>query len=220
MIKAVIFDMDGVIINSIPIWIEAEFILLGKRPVHPPLDFDTYTKQIKYPRITEELKREFSLKEAVEDLRQEKFKLIVDLYDKRQLKLIPGFRELIRLLNRHKIKTAIGTSAPELHLNWVLKRFKLEERFDYWISSYQTRHHKPYPDVYLKVAKKLKVKPKECIVIEDSPHGILAGKRAGMKVIALKHPYSTSQDVARADRVVKSLREINLKLINKLNKLE
>jgi len=216
MTKAVIFDMDGVMIDSIPIWVEAEFLFLGKRPVHIPLDFKSYMKEVKYPRWTRELKKEFKLKGTVEDLREEKFKIILDLYDQGRLKLIPGFRDLIRLLNGHKIKTAVGTSAPRVHLDWVVKNFKLEKRFDYWRSSYEDGKHKPYPDVYLKVARRLKVKPKHCIVIEDSPHGILAGKRAGMRVIALKHPYSTKKDVEKADVIVRSLREVNMKLIKRL----
>lgn len=217
MTKAVIFDMDGVIVDSIPIWVEAEFLFLGSRPVHPPLDFKAYMEEIRYPRYTGELKREFKLKGTVKDLREEKFKLIVDLYEKKKLKLIPGFRNLIKLLNKHKIKTAIGTSAPELHLDWVIKNFKLEKKFNYYLSSYKLGKHKPYPHVYLEVASRLKIEPKHCIVIEDSEHGIEAGRRAGMKVIALKHPYST-KEVARADKIVKSLKEIDMKLINNLTR--
>lgn len=215
MTKAIIFDMDGVIINSIPIWIESEFLFLGKVSAHPPLDFKSYMKEIKYPRWTRDLKKEFKLKGTVEDLREEKFKIILDLY-KRKLKLIPGFRDLIRLLNKHKFKTAIGTSAPQMHLDWVVKNFKLKNSFDYTLSSYKTKRHKPYPDVYLQVARRLKVEPKTCIVIEDSEYGIRAGKRAGMKVVALEHSYSTKKEVARADKVVRSLKEINIKLIENL----
>lgn len=218
MIKAVIFDMDGVVVDSIPIWMESEFILLGKKLRHPPLDFETYKKEVRYPQYTLDLKRKYKLKERLENLKGEKWQIVFDFYNQGKLKLIPGFNGLIRHLKKQQLKTALGTSAPQQHLDWIARRFNFAQYFEFWLSSEQLKKHKPEPDVFLAVAKKLKVQPQECIVIEDSPGGILAGKRAGMRVIALKHLYSTKKDVERADKVVKSLREINIKLINNLSK--
>ena len=204
MTQAFIFDLDGVIIDSIPLWSESELIILKRKPLKVPLDFEAYAKQMRfrYSYMMSELKEQHDIKDPIEKLRIERANIIKNLY-RRKLKLMPGFLTLVKRLRKQGYKLAIGTSTPPVIFSYVLQKFKLRQYFDYHLASMEINSHKPEPDVFIAVAQKLKIQPKECIVIEDSEHGILAAKRAGMRCIALRHPYTNAGDLKKADVVVK-----------------
>lgn len=205
MIKAVLFDMDGVLSNSEPHHVKAFKIFFKKKGI--PLS-KADVKDI-FGRFDDDIIRDLCQKKGVKcnvnKWYWEKRKLVVSLLKKMP---IPSFPDAIRLVKRvsKKYKVGIGTSSSREEVNIVLKKLGIREYFDKILGREDVKHHKPSPELYLKLAKKLKAKPSECVVIEDSIAGVTAAKRAGMKCIAVLNSFPKSK-LKKADLIVKSLND-------------
>jgi len=205
MIKAVLFDMDGVLSDSEPHHIRAfkevykrQSIILTKKDtsdIFGKLDED----------IIRDLCKKKNIKCDVKKWYWEKRKLVV--YYLKKLR-IPSFPDAIALVKRvaKKYKAGVGTSSSHEEIDIVLKRLGISGYFDVILGREDVRFHKPHPEIYLKLARKLKVKPSECVVIEDSIYGVEAAKRAGMKCIAVLNSFPASK-LKKADLIVKSLND-------------
>lgn len=197
--KAVIFDMDGVIVDSEAQWkaVEAEFFratVAGWKDEHND-------------RITglgvEDLHR-FLVKEY--DLTMGKVEFLAHC-DVSALKVYrdrvdcsEGFLELARHLKHRGIRTGIASSSPERWIKIVVERFELTPLLDTIVSADDVGGRtKPLPDIYLEAAARLDLPPGECLAIEDSSIGVLAAKRAGMKVAAFRTAHNEGQDLSGAD---------------------
>jgi HAD superfamily hydrolase (TIGR01509 family) len=214
MIKAVIFDMDGVIIDSEPIEsLSWEKILreYGKEPiinewglVHP-----VGTKAFDY------VMSKHGLVEDVEVIRNKKRKIYLELVLKNP-NLMPGFLKLLKELTKQKIKIAVASNRYEEHVALIIEKLGVSSSFNALIGFSPDIEVKPAPDIYLKAAKALGVDPKNCIAIEDSEPGVIAAKAAGMKAIAVPNRYTIYQDFSKADKIVKSLSEITMPTLEAL----
>jgi len=183
-IKAVIFDLDGTLIDSMWIWKEIDIEYLGKRGIAVP---DNLQKDIEGMSFTETamyFKKTFNLSETIDEIKTEWNEMAYDFY-KNKIMLKDGVKEFIRYLKSKDIKLGIGTSNSKELATEALKRHNIINYFDAIRTSCEVKKGKPFPDVFLKVAEDLKVKPEECLVFEDTYAGVLAAKRAGMKVIAI-----------------------------------
>ena len=221
MIKDIIFDMDVVIVYSEPLW-EKVFKQYLERIGITFLNDNDLTKihneQLlgkNWTEISKILKTKFhisgSCKKIVDDCMAEAIRIF-----NRELKIVPGAKTLIKLLYSHKYPLALASSTPHKVINYIINRYNLKKYFKVVISGVEVTQGKPHPAIFLKTAKKLKVKPKHCLVIEDSPSGAKAAKRSGMKCIVLKQPYTVYKHLKMADLVIKSLKDINLKTIKNL----
>ena len=211
-IKAVIFDMDGLLINSEVLWGETDTILLKKRGFKP-------TKELFLRRLgtgshgtLEIYFEEFGFKEDLELLTKERLGIFYDLLWKK-LQLMEGSEELIKNLYNNKITLAIATSGhtPEVLLE-IVKKLRLDSYFSVLVSGYQVSKHKPAPDIFLYAGKELGIESTKCLVFEDAPNGILAAKSAGMMAWGVSQN-SVAQEGLRkagADRVFSSLSEITV----------
>ena len=124
-----------------------------------------------------------------------------------KLKALPGVHEILRLCKTKQLKTAIATSADEIKMLINLKQIGLPaDDFDVRIFADMIRHKKPHPEVYLTAAKTLGMEPKECLVIEDAPSGLEAGRAAGMKCLALTTSFP-AEELTLADWIIKDLSE-------------
>lgn len=124
-----------------------------------------------------------------------------------KLKALPGVHEILRLCKTKQLKTAIATSADEIKMLINLKQIGLPaDDFDVRIFADTIRHKKPHPEVYLTAAKTLGMEPKECLVIEDAPSGLEAGRAAGMKCLALTTSFP-AEELTLADWIIKDLSE-------------
>ena len=132
-----------------------------------------------------------------------------------KLRPLPGSIELIESLNYNKFKLAIGSSGPPENVELLLKSLNIKQYFNIIITAADVKRSKPEPDVFLYAAKKLDISPQNCLVIEDAPAGILAAKKAGMKVIALTTTHKEEQ-LLGADKITKDLTNITLNNIIKL----
>lgn len=213
MIEAVIFDNEGVIIDTEGLWDRGQQEFLEKR------GFIYHREQIK-PLLTGRsvlegariLKERFKLPEKVEALANERIEIIKDVI-RREVDFIPGFLAFHQFLRNRNIKMAIATSMHEDLLEIAKDKLALHTLFQKHI--YSLVHvnfvSKPNPDIFLHAAKQLEVAPKNCVVIEDAPHGIRAAQRAKMKCIAIATTYSIDRlKKCNPNQIIKQFSEINL----------
>lgn len=182
---AVIFDMDGVLIDSEPLWkiaMERVFNSIGC-----PLKKEDFQKTVGL-RIDEVIQywfehigwNEKSPQEVESEIVQSMIKLIME-----HGKPLQGVVETLDYLNETGFKIGLATSSYSILIETVLTKLKIKEKFHFTHSAEHETFGKPHPAVYMTVANRLKVAPKKCLVVEDSLNGIIAGKAAGMKVVCI-----------------------------------
>jgi HAD superfamily hydrolase (TIGR01509 family) len=217
MIKAVIFDLDGLIADTEEIESKSFIRLLAEHGIEPKLRPNGLIHKIGGTNTYfEDFKKEYNLEDSVENIRDKKRAYFKEIIEKEGLLPYGGFLDLIQLLKEEKIIIALASNRSEPQVHLILEVLKVKHYFENIIGANEQRRRKPFPDVYLETAKAIGVKPGECIVIEDADVGIVAAKDAGMKVIAVPNIYTKDHDFSRADIVVGSLSEINLNLLESL----
>ncbi len=183
--KAVIFDMDGVLIDSEPLW------KIGMQKVFDKLGCNLTKKDFQKTvglRIDEVIEywfsvspwENYSVKEVETQIMSEMVRLIHENGDP-----LPGVRETIAFLREKGLKIGLATSSFQVLIEAVLNTLDLTDAFDFVHSAEHETYGKPHPAVYLTVAQNLEVSPLDCLVIEDSLTGIIAGKAARMTVAAI-----------------------------------
>lgn len=215
MIKAVLFDMDGVIIDSEPLHFEADEKLMTDLGYSVPDNYFASFIGISNPDMWKQVKDAFQMKESIDTLLELQKKINTQLLEDAVLEPIKGIRPLLESLKSNQIKTGIGSSSSTECIKQVVSKFNLNSHFDVLQSGEEVENGKPEPDVYLEVARRLNVMPHECVVIEDAHAGVNAAKKAGMFCIGYQNPNSGNQDLAKADWIVHSIEEIALSEINK-----
>ena len=221
MIKAIIFDMDGVIVDSEPLWYKTaeEHLKLFGRKLPRSRSFKRYVSTTLRGRtqqyVIKILRSKFGVTGSAKKIINDRVNILLKIFDK-GLKAVPGALALINYLHQRNYKLLMASSSPRRVVNYVVKKYKLNKYFQKTVSGDDFQHSKPHPQIFLESAKLLREKPANVLVIEDSYSGIKAAKRAGMKCIGLKQPYTAYQYLKKADLVVKSLKGIDLKTIKEL----
>lgn len=212
MLKAVIFDMDGVITDTVP----QHFLAWKKFFNNEGLKFTRkdYDQKVNgVPRkagiinIMGKLPAK-KLNELMEK-KQEIFKKIIAYNPP---KIFPDFLTFAAKLKKVKIKIAAASSSK--NTEFILKKIKIYNKFDTVVTGYDYQKLKPNPEIFLVTAKRLKVKPKDCVVFEDAVLGVEAGKNAKMKVVGFAS--GNIKDVKKADIIIKSFKNLSVKKINNL----
>lgn len=213
MLKAVIFDMDGVLIDSEPIHFESDVNVLKR--FNKELSFDFYKKYIGTTmyEIWKNIKQEYDLSLSMEELIKladiEKEKIIKET----GYREIKGVANLVKDIYQSKYLLAVASSSPNEYIVNATTSIKLYDLFNEIVSGALLDNPKPSPDIFLYTAKLLGVNPEECMVIEDSTNGINAAKAAGMICIGFKNPNSGDQDLSNADCVIDSFEHIGAKFL-------
>lgn len=214
--KAVIFDMDGVIIDSEPIYNGIHEKMLRDFGVKEILDVPEDYTGMTNSAVFKIVREKYNLKQTVEEISAYQQKVILEEFSRLEDEPIDGIRDLLALLKEQQIKTAIASSSARKLIETVVKKFNLMAFFDVIVSGEEVPAGKPAPDVFLEAARQLHVSPEDCLVIEDSKNGTIAAKAAGMSCIGFKNPNSGNQDLSRADNVVLSIRDIHKTLSDPL----
>lgn len=203
--KAVIFDMDGVIVDTEPLSDQHNIHFLSQLGITLPADFNDKfrgRKTIDFCRgLIEQFKLDKSLDELVIEMRESHFKFVLT---HPELKLIEGIENLIKKVHKKKLKLAVASSANPKRVNAILDLFKLKEYLQTIVSGDDVKRGKPDPEIFLTAASRLKVKPHMCVVIEDSENGAVATKSAGMKCIGFAGMSHNKSDLSKADLVIKN----------------
>lgn len=214
--KAVIFDMDGVIIDSEPVYNGIHEKMLRDFGVKEILDVPEDYTGMTNSAVFKIVREKYNLKQTVEEISAYQLKVILEEFSRLEDEPIDGIRDLLALLKEQQIKTAIASSSARKLIETVVKKFNLMAFFDVIVSGEEVPAGKPAPDVFLEAARQLHVSPEDCLVIEDSKNGTIAAKAAGMSCIGFKNPNSGNQDLSRADNVVLSIRDIHKTLSDPL----
>ena len=215
MIKAVIFDFDGVVADTEPIHRKSFNMTLKQLGITIPrkLYKEKYVG-LGSLSIMEDVFRTHNIKRNAKLWVEKRMVVFRKLVRKGEVEPVKGFMKFNKLLNKLGMKKIIASGGYRKNVLAVLKCLKLDRDFQF-ISREDVEKRKPDPAAFLLAAKRLGLKPSECIVFEDSPYGVEAARRAGMKCVAL----TTSLDRSYFRRncvVVKDFREVNLKLLHRL----
>jgi mannitol-1-/sugar-/sorbitol-6-/2-deoxyglucose-6-phosphatase len=184
-IKAVLFDMDGVLINSEGLWRKAMISGFAEEGI-PLTESDCRkTMGMRFPEVVSLwLSRFSSLNINAGVLENRVIELLLQKIEA-DGEIIQGIPSIIDICNKHQIKKGVATSSSHLLMRAVLNKLGIISEFQATVSAEFMEHGKPHPEVFLKCAEELDVSPDDCIVIEDSPNGVKAAKAAGMRVIAV-----------------------------------
>jgi HAD superfamily hydrolase (TIGR01509 family) len=214
--EAVIFDMDGVLIDSEPLHRETDLAMLKRLGIDVSADYLDKYIGVTNPVMWKEILQEFGINKDVDEVLNALLSLKLKLLKKGDYAPIDGVPELLKELYRKKIPVYIASSSSSIFIKEVLKKIGIEKYIWNWVSGENVPKSKPEPDVFLRAAELLGVEPAECVVIEDSKNGVIAAKRAGMKCVGFKNPASGNQDLAKANLVVEKISELTVSELMKL----
>jgi HAD superfamily hydrolase (TIGR01509 family) len=209
MMKAVIFDMDGVIIDSEPIHLEIAYQVSKKIGMTClKKDFEKFIG-VSNKAMWEELIDKFKFEKNIDEILKIHREMTFSIFREKDLKEINGIKELLESLRENNLPCAVASSSPLELIEIIIEKLDIKKYMRYYISGESLSKSKPNPMIFFKVAQKLKVKPQECLVIEDSKHGVQAAKRAGMQCIGFINPNSGNQDLSKADYICNDIKELS-----------
>ena len=182
--KAVLFDLDGTLVDSMWMWKDIDMEYLGKYGITLPPELQEYIEGMSFSEVSAYFKEAFGIKESLEEIKSEWVPMAKYKYT-HEVPLKPGALRFLKHLKEQGIPMGIATSNSRDLLDAVLESLEISPYFDCCMTSCEAGAGKPAPDIYLKVAKILKTEPKDCLIFEDTPAGILAGNRAGIPVCAM-----------------------------------
>ena len=216
MIKTVIFDMDGVIVDTEPVHSYAYFQHFAELNIAVSEDMFTSFMGNSTRNTFQKLKELFHIDLEVEDLIQRKRTLFNDAFDnKEDLVLLEGVEKLIKDLHQNGMQLIVASSASKVTIDRVFKRFDLHQYFSHIVSGEDFPNSKPHPAIFEFAASLSTASKENCIVIEDSTNGIIAAKAAGLFCIGYNSENSKLQDLTLADIVINHFDELNFEIISK-----
>jgi len=216
MIKAVIFDMDGTIVDSEPIYDQVNAEIYEKYGFdlsqedydrHMGANMrDIWTDILERHPVKEEFAH-YKIEDFMEDHIHSSYQ---GLAEAEELELMPGVKDWFEFLKDHGYKMIIASSSYAPIIEHVYQRFGLEQYMEGYVDGNSIENGKPAPDIFLKAAAELGVKPENCLIIEDSENGVNGAHQAGAKVIGFNRAQAESQDLSKADLIIEEYNQENL----------
>lgn len=207
-IKAVLFDMDGVLLDSEPLHVVINSEIYKDLGITIDQDlineFVGRTSSERWKRI----KAKFGLEHTVEQLSDRQWNALIKALQDSELRSSAGLGTLLAYMKENGIRATIASASAGSFVEAVIDYLELRDVMEGATTGDEVVHCKPAPDIFLLAAQKLGVPPSECLVIEDSSAGVRAGKAAGMFTVGYKNPTSPGQDLSPADTVVDNLADI------------
>lgn len=210
-IEAVIFDLDGTLVDSMWMWKQIDIDYLARYNIEFPNDLQKDIEGFSFTETAEYFKKRFNLPDTIDKIKSDWNDMTRDIYANK-VPMKEGVMDFLNYLKSKKIPMGIATSNSRELAEIVLDKHNIKDYFDSIRTSCQVDKGKPYPDVYLQVAKDLQVEAEKCLVFEDVPQGIMAGKNANMKVCAVYDEHSkkdTEQKKRLAEYYIHSMKELS-----------
>lgn len=208
--KAVIFDLDGTLVDSMWMWKDIDIEYLEKHGIDLPSDLQTKIEGMSFSETAIYFKERFHLMDTIEEIKSEWNNMARDKY-LNSVPLKEGVKEFLEYLKEKNIKTGIATSNSRELAEIAITNLGIKDYFNSVRTSCEVDRGKPSPDIYLLVASDLGVLAEECLVFEDVIHGIMAGKNANMTVCAVYDDFSkevTHMKMEIADYYIDSYLEL------------
>ena len=209
-IRAVIFDLDGTLVDSMWMWKAIDIEFLGRYGYSCPDDLQKAIEGMSFSETAVYFKERFDLPLTLDEIKAAWIQMSIDKY-RFQVPLKAGAGAFLAMLREAGIRTGIATSNGRDMVTAVLDSLGVAGCFDTVSTACEVAAGKPAPDIYLKVARELDVPPASCLVFEDVPAGILAGKRAGMRVCAVEDEFSRPMEAEKrrlADYCIRDFGEL------------
>jgi len=208
MIKGVIFDMDGLLINSEPLWQEAEIETFTKVGVPLTKEMTKETMGLRVDEVVEHWFSRYPWKEpSKKEIGEKIIKRVIELIKNKGMAR-KGVKEIIGFFTNQNIPIAIASSSQMEIIDAVLEKLSIRQHFKVIYSAENEPYGKPHPGVYITTVKKLNINPEQCLAFEDSPNGVLAAKAAKVKCIAVPDEMvKDNKTFSIADMVIDSLRD-------------
>ncbi|HBA62645.1 MAG TPA: HAD family hydrolase, partial [Lachnospiraceae bacterium] len=193
-IQAVLFDLDGTLMDSMWVWVDVDEAYIKQYHLNPPEDFYQKMEGMSYTETAAYYLRTFpEIQKTVEEIKDEWYAMTLKRY-MYEVELKPGLVPFLQELQARGIRMGIATSNTRELVEQALQAHGISSYFDTVSTSCEAGAGKPAPDVYLNAAGMLQIPPEKCLVFEDVPMGILAGRRAGMRVCAVDDSFSAAQE--------------------------
>lgn len=209
-IKAILFDLDGTLVESMSMWGDIDVDYLKKFHIPVPEGLQKAIEGLSMYQTAVYFKENFAIEDSLEEIMDEWNRMAYEKYTT-EIPLKPGARAFLNGLKDKNIPCGIATSNSRILTEAILKSHQVENYFSVMVTGDEITNGKPDPEVYLEAAKKMGVAPEHCLVFEDIPFGIIAGKRAGMTVCAVEDAYSMKdmeEKIRLADFYIKSYEEL------------
>ncbi len=187
--KAILFDLDGTLVDSMWMWKQIDIEFLGRYGYDCPDDLQKSIEGMSFSETAVYFKERFQIPLSLDEIKTCWTQMSIDKY-RYEVPLKSGALEFLKYCKEHTIRTGIATSNGREMVDAVIESLQIGEYLDVITTACEVKSGKPEPDIYLEVARRLGVDPSECLVFEDIPAGIIAGKRAGMQVIAVEDDFS------------------------------
>ena len=217
MIQTVIFDMDGVIVDTEPVHRYAYFQHFSELNIDVSEELFTSFTGNSTRNVFQRVNSIFNLKADVEELILRKRTIFNDAFDhKEDLELLEGVENLIKNLHDNGVELILASSASKVTIDRVFRRFGLHPYFSNIVSGEDFPKSKPHPAIFEFAASLSKAPKENCIVIEDSTNGVLAAKAAGIYCVGYNSIHSKLQDLSKADKIVNHFNELDYNIIANL----
>ncbi len=217
MIQTVIFDMDGVIVDTEPVHRFAYFQHFSELNIDVSEELFTSFTGNSTRNVFQRVNTIFNLNADVEELILRKRTIFNDAFDhKEDLELLEGVENLIKNLHDNGVELILASSASKVTIDRVFRRFGLHPYFSNIVSGEDFPKSKPHPAIFEFAASLSKAPKENCIVIEDSTNGVLAAKAAGIYCVGYNSIHSKLQDLSKADKIVNHFNELDYNVIANL----
>jgi HAD superfamily hydrolase (TIGR01509 family) len=216
MLQTVIFDMDGVIVDTEPVHNYAYYQHFKELEIEVSSEMYASFTGNSTKNVFQKIKDHFGIENDIDSLVQKKRSLFNDAFDtKEDLFLLEGVEELIKQLHQNGIQLILASSSSKLTINRVFNRFKLRSYFSHIVSGEDFPQSKPNPDIFLEAVRLSQSKKENCIIIEDSTNGIKAAHAAGVFCVGYRSVNTKKQDYSLANLVIDRFEELDFTTIMK-----
>ncbi len=208
--NTIIFDMDGVLIDSEYTYLESKTNILNDAGYDVDISYQYQFMGTTYQYMWQAMKDELGLPLEVEDYINDMNLRRAEMIERDGVQPIKNVQQFVKKLHEAGFRMAVASSSPKKDIEFAMNSLNLAQYFEYLVSGEEVENSKPAPDVFLYAAALLDVEPKKCIAFEDTKNGSKAAKSANMYTIGFENPDYPKQDLSAADEIITDFTQIDI----------